>query len=53
VNLRSPEDSTVGNIFPGFNISFRPGLIGEKQEMVRLIRKELISTMENDIARTI
>ncbi len=53
VNLRSPEDATVGNILSGFNISFMPGLIGEKQEMVRLIRKEFISMMKNDMARTI
>ena len=52
VNLRSPEDHTVGNILSGFNISFRSELIGEKREMVRLIRKELISMMENDIVRT-
>jgi len=52
VNLRSPEERTLGNILSGFNISFRSELIGDKEKMLRLIREEQTSMMESDLART-
>jgi NRPS condensation-like uncharacterized protein len=52
VNLRSPGDHTVGNILSNFDISLRTALIGDKRKMLKLIRKEHISMMENDLART-
>jgi len=52
VNLRSPEDRTLGNILSGFNISFRSELIGTRDKMLRLIQEEQASMMESDFART-
>jgi NRPS condensation-like uncharacterized protein len=52
VNLHTPEDRTVGNIVSGFNISLRNDSIGEPEETVRLIQKELTTMLNNDIAVT-
>ena len=52
VNLRPPEDRTVGNILSAFNISFRSEFIGDKDKMLRLIQEEQASMMESDFART-
>ena len=53
VNLRLPGDLTVGNLFSGFDISLRPESIGNKIEMLKLIREDRIFKMENDVARII
>ena len=52
INLRPPEDRTVGNIVSGFNISLRNDSIGEPEETVRLIQKELTTMLKKDIAVT-
>ena len=52
VNLRSPEDRTLGNIHSAFNISFRPELIDNMDNMLKLIREEQTALMECDFART-
>lgn len=52
VNLRPPEDRTVGNILSGFNISFRTESIIDKGEMLKPIRKQMTFLMESDIAGT-
>jgi len=50
VNLRSPSDSITGNFISGFNISFRPEMIGEKGELVKLINKKRSSLMKSNVA---
>ena len=52
VNLRPSNDRMVGNNLSGFNISLTPDLIGDKEKILGLIRKEMTSMMKNDIART-
>jgi len=52
LNLRSPEDRTMGNILSGFNISLRSESIGKKVKTVRLVQEDLTSMLKNDIART-
>jgi NRPS condensation-like uncharacterized protein len=52
VNLRAPEDCTLGNIMSGFNISFRPGEIEARDKLLPLVREEQASAIKHDIART-
>ena len=52
VNLRPSKDRMVGNNLSGFNISLTPDLIGDKEKILGLIRKEMTSMVKNDIART-
>lgn len=52
VNLRAPEDRTVGNIISGFNISLTSGAIGEPEETIRLIHQELTDKLNSKIAET-
>ena len=52
VNLRPPGDLTVGNLFSGFDISFKPESIDNKKELLRLIREERTSMLENNMALT-
>jgi NRPS condensation-like uncharacterized protein len=53
MNLRSPEDRTLSNILSGATISFKPELIGDKEEMLHLIREEMTMVMNNNIPRTL
>jgi len=50
VSLRSPSDPITGNFISGFNISFRPELIGEKGELLKLINKKRFSLMKSNVA---
>ena len=50
VSLRSRSDPIMGNFISGFNISFRPELIGEKGKLLKLIKKERLSLMKNNVA---
>jgi len=51
VNLRSPEDRTIGNIMCGFRIFLTSELIGNKEETLRRVREKRSFMMENNIAR--
>jgi NRPS condensation-like uncharacterized protein len=53
MDLRSPEDRTMSNILSGANISLKPELIGDKEELLQLIREEMAVLTKNEIARTI
>ena len=52
LNLRTPEDRTVGNIISGFNISLKSSAIGEPEETIRLIHQELTDKINSKIAET-
>lgn len=53
MSLRSPEDRTLSNILSGVTISFKPGSISVKEELLPLIRKEITVLAESHIARTL
>ena len=46
MSLRSPEDHTLSNTLSGVTVSLKPAQIGDKEEMLPLIRNE-INTMVN------
>ena len=45
VNLRSPGDCSIGNLFSAFYVSYRPESIGDRDSMLRLIQEEQIFKM--------
>jgi NRPS condensation-like uncharacterized protein len=51
VNLRSPEDRTLGNIMCGFRIFLTPESIGTKEETLRLVKKKRSFMMKQQIAQ--
>ena len=53
MNLRSPEDRTLSNILSGVTISLKPDSIGDQQEMLPLIRQELTTMINQNMAQTL
>jgi NRPS condensation-like uncharacterized protein len=51
VNLRSPEDRTIGNIMCGFRIFLKSELIGTKEETLRSVKEKRSFMMEQQIAQ--
>ena len=51
VNLRSPEDRTLGNILCGFRIALASDTIGDKEKTLQMVRQRRSFMMENNIAR--
>ena len=51
VNLRSPEDRTLGNILCGFRIALASDKIGDKENTLRTVRQKRSFMMEKNIAR--
>lgn len=51
VNLRSPEDRTVGNVLCGYRISLAPDKIGHKDNTLKLVKQKRSFMMEHAIAR--
>jgi len=51
VNLRSPEDRTLGNVLCGFRISLASDTITDKENTLRLVKQKRAFMMENSIAR--
>jgi NRPS condensation-like uncharacterized protein len=52
MDLRSPEDRTLSNTLSGANIALQPERIVSTDELLQLIRKEVIKLRDTDIART-
>ena len=50
VNLRSPEDRTIGNIMSGFMVSLPSQLIDDKEETIRAVKDRRSLMMKNNIA---
>jgi len=53
ISLRSPEDRTISNNISSINVSLKPELIGEKEELLQLIREQMAVLTKNDIASTL
>lgn len=53
ISLRPPEDRTMSNTISGIYVSLKPELIGEKEELLQLIREQMAVLKKNDIARTL
>ncbi len=51
VNLREPDDHTIGNIMCGFRIFLTPEMIGTKEETLKRVKEKRTHMMENNIAR--
>lgn len=51
VNLRTPEDRTIGNIMCGFRIFLPSAAIGDKEETLRAVKEKRTFMMDNNIAR--
>ena len=51
VNLRSPEDRTIGNIMCGFRIFLTAELIGTKEETLRSVKEKRSLMMKQQIAQ--
>ena len=51
VNLRSPEDRTIGNIMCGFRIFLTSELIGTKEETLRSVKEKRSLMMKQQIAQ--
>ncbi|MDX1777665.1 MAG: condensation domain-containing protein [Thermodesulfobacteriota bacterium] len=51
-NLRPPEDRTMSNILSSVNLSLKPELISNREELFKLIREEMAVLTKNDIAQT-
>jgi NRPS condensation-like uncharacterized protein len=51
VNLRSPEDRTIGNIMSGFMVSLPSQLIGDKEETLKVVKEKRSLMMANNIPR--
>ena len=51
VNLRSPEDHTLGNILCGFRISLASDEISDKENTLKLVKQKRSFMMENSIAQ--
>lgn len=52
VNLRSPGDLTIGNIFCGFDISATSDTIDNKRKLLTQIQEERTSMWNNNVANT-
>jgi NRPS condensation-like uncharacterized protein len=52
-SLRSPEDRTLSNIVSGVTVSLKPELIGDKEELLPLIRKEVNTMINNNMPGTV
>jgi NRPS condensation-like uncharacterized protein len=50
VNLRSPEDHTIGNIMGGFRLFLHPAAIGTMEETLQKVKEKRSFMMEHDIA---
>ena len=50
VNLRSPDDHTIGNIMGGFRIFLHPAAIGTREETLQKVKEKRSLMMEHDIA---
>jgi NRPS condensation-like uncharacterized protein len=50
VNLRSPDDHTIGNIMGGFRIFLHPAAIGTREETLQKVKEKRSLMMEYDIA---
>jgi len=51
VNLRSPEDRTIGNIMCGFRIFLPSAVIGNKVETLLAVKEKRSFMMDNNIAQ--
>jgi NRPS condensation-like uncharacterized protein len=51
VNLRSPDDHTIGNIMGGFRLFLHPEEIGTREETLQKVKEKRSFMMENDIAQ--
>ena len=51
VNLRSPEDRTLGNILCGFRISLASDKVSDKENTLKLVKQKRSFMRENSIAR--
>lgn len=51
VNLRSPDDHTIGNIMGGFRIFLHPAAIGTREETLQKVKEKRSLMMEHDIAK--
>jgi NRPS condensation-like uncharacterized protein len=46
LNLRAPEERTLGNMVSGFYLPCRSEIIDDKTQLLRMIREEQVSAME-------
>ncbi|MBW1853591.1 MAG: hypothetical protein JRJ00_02755, partial [Deltaproteobacteria bacterium] len=53
MNLRSPEDHTLSNTLSGVTVSLKPAQIGDKEELLPLIRKEINTMVNSNMPKTI
>ncbi|MBW1853872.1 MAG: hypothetical protein JRJ00_04205 [Deltaproteobacteria bacterium] len=53
ISLRSPEDHTLSNILSGVTVSLKPAQIGDKEEMLPLIREEINTMVNSNMPRTV